>query len=142
MGDKLTPKQAAFVREYLVDRNGTQAAIRAGYSKKTANITASKLLTKANIKDAVDKGEEKHAERCAVTIETITQELESDRQLARDLSQPSAAITASMGIAKLHGLVIDKAENKNTNTNAEASDKIMTPQEWEAQWKQQHQPHH
>ena len=36
----LTPKQAAFVREYLVDLNATQAAIRAGYSAKTAGAAA------------------------------------------------------------------------------------------------------
>ncbi len=40
----LTPKQARFVEEYLIDLNGTQAAIRAGYSPKTAAATASRLL--------------------------------------------------------------------------------------------------
>ena len=52
---KLKGNQKLFVHEYLKDRNGTQAAIRAGYSKKTARITASKLLTKPNIKEAVEK---------------------------------------------------------------------------------------
>ena len=42
----LTAKQARFVEEYLVDLNGTQAAIRAGYSPKTAAATASRLLRK------------------------------------------------------------------------------------------------
>lgn len=45
----LTPKQRAFVSEYLVDLNGTQAAIRAGYSARTANRTASDLLSKPDI---------------------------------------------------------------------------------------------
>lgn len=45
----MTPKQEQFCREYLIDLNATQAAIRAGYSKKTANPTASRLLAKANI---------------------------------------------------------------------------------------------
>ena len=112
--DKLNPKQAAFVREYLVDRNGTQAAIRAGYSKKTANITASKLLTKANIKDAVDKGEEKHAERCAVTIETIKRMMDEDRDLARQLEQPGPAVTTTMNMAKLFGLITDKSHTEHT----------------------------
>ncbi|MCI5929036.1 MAG: terminase small subunit [Pseudoflavonifractor capillosus] len=40
----LTAKQAAFVREYLIDLNATQAAIRAGYSAKTANVIACELL--------------------------------------------------------------------------------------------------
>jgi len=40
----LTPKQSAFVREYLVDHNGTQAAIRAGYSPSSARTAAGELL--------------------------------------------------------------------------------------------------
>ena len=45
----LTPKQISFCQEYLKDFNGTQAAIRAGYSKKTANEQASRLLANVNI---------------------------------------------------------------------------------------------
>ncbi len=41
---KLTPKQARFVEEYLIDLNATQAAIRAGYSAKTANEQGAQLL--------------------------------------------------------------------------------------------------
>ena len=46
----LTERQKAFAREYLVDYNGTKAAIRAGYSKRTARVQASALLTKPNIR--------------------------------------------------------------------------------------------
>jgi len=56
---KLTNKQIAFVKEYMVDRNGKQAAIRAGYSKKTAKEIASRLLTKVNVKELVDAEQEK-----------------------------------------------------------------------------------
>ena len=42
-------KHETFCQEYIVDYNGTQAAIRAGYSKKTAGVQASKLLKNANI---------------------------------------------------------------------------------------------
>lgn len=52
--DKLNPKQRRFVAEYLKDQNGTQAAIRAGYSKKTANEQAAQLLAKLSIKSAVE----------------------------------------------------------------------------------------
>lgn len=50
---KLTDKQEAFCQEYLVDLNGTQAAIRAGYSEKTANRIASQLLSKLYIQERV-----------------------------------------------------------------------------------------
>jgi phage terminase small subunit len=46
-------KQEAFVNEYLKDHNGTQAAIRAGYSKKTARAIGSRLLTEVDISEAI-----------------------------------------------------------------------------------------
>ena len=42
-------KQSRFVREYAVDCNGAAAAVRAGYSPRSAKVTASRLLTKANV---------------------------------------------------------------------------------------------
>ncbi|EHX2415852.1 terminase small subunit [Escherichia coli] len=50
---QLTPKQELFCREYLKDLNATQAAIRAGYSEKTANEQASRLLAKVNVQNFV-----------------------------------------------------------------------------------------
>lgn len=55
MGSKLANKQESFINEYLIDLNATQAAIRAGYSAKTAGITGSKLLKKANIRTRIDE---------------------------------------------------------------------------------------
>lgn len=49
----MTTKRKLFVREYLVDFNATQAAIRAGYAEKTANRTGHKLLTFADVQHAV-----------------------------------------------------------------------------------------
>lgn len=52
---KLTAKQQRFCDEYLIDLNATQAAIRAGYSKKTAGAIATENLQKPLIKDYIDK---------------------------------------------------------------------------------------
>ena len=52
---KMTEKMKAFVDEYLKDFNATQAAIRAGYSKKTAAVIGVENLRKPNIKELVDK---------------------------------------------------------------------------------------
>jgi phage terminase small subunit len=71
----LTPKQAAFVEEYLVDLNGTQAAIRAGYSAKTANVTSSKLLAKANVAEAVARATMKRSARTEITADRVLTEL-------------------------------------------------------------------
>lgn len=52
---KLSPKRQRFVDEYVVDFNGTQAAIRAGYSPKTANEQAASMLAIPSVKEAVDE---------------------------------------------------------------------------------------
>lgn len=67
----LTPKQERFVEEYLVDLNGTQAAIRAGYSPKTANEQASVMLTKPNIQEAVQAQRAKVSERTMRTVADV-----------------------------------------------------------------------
>ena len=53
MNKPLSPKEQRFVEEYLIDSNGAQAAIRAGYARRSAKVTASRLLTKANLKAAL-----------------------------------------------------------------------------------------
>ena len=50
---KLTDKQERFVQEYLIDLNATQAAIRAGYSKKTAQVIGSENLAKPLIAERI-----------------------------------------------------------------------------------------
>ena len=52
---KLTPKQQKFVDEYLIDLNATQAAIRAGYSAKTAGWIGQKLVAKSHISESIRK---------------------------------------------------------------------------------------
>ena len=55
MGNKLTPKAQRFIDEYCVDMNGTQAAIRAGYSKRSARQIADQNLSKHDIREAIMK---------------------------------------------------------------------------------------
>ena len=71
----MTPKQAQFVAEYLVDLNGAQAAIRAGYSEKTARNIASELLAKPNIQDAIQAEQKARSARTGVTADRVIQEL-------------------------------------------------------------------
>lgn len=72
----LNPKQAAFVREYLVDLNATQAAVRVGYSPRTAKVQGSRLLTNADIKAAVEAGQKTLTNEAEVSRARIIQELE------------------------------------------------------------------
>ncbi len=63
----LTDKQQRFVAEYLVDLNATQAAIRAGYSEKTARSVGSENLTKPDIADLIRTKQERVAEKAEWT---------------------------------------------------------------------------
>jgi len=71
----LTAKQERFVAEYLVDLNATQAAIRAGYSEKTATEQGSRLLTNVKVQEAIAKGQNKTAEKLEITKDRIVEEL-------------------------------------------------------------------
>ena len=77
---RLTDKQQRFVDEYLIDLNATQAAIRAGYSKKTARDIGCENLAKPNIASAIVKAQEKRSERTEISqdyvIKTIVETIE------------------------------------------------------------------
>ncbi|MDW9772563.1 terminase small subunit [Sinorhizobium meliloti] len=73
--NELTAKQRAFVREYLVDLNATQAAIRAGYSAKTAKEQGARLLTNVHVAAAVAAAMQLRAKRTEITADRVLQEL-------------------------------------------------------------------
>lgn len=71
----LSEKQAAFCREYLVDLNATKAAIRAGYSAKTAKQTGSENLSKPDIRNEIKRLIEERSKRTEITAERVLEEL-------------------------------------------------------------------
>lgn len=71
----LTPKQAMFVREYLVDLNATQAAIRAGYSAKTANEQGARLLANVSVAQHVQAGMDKRAADVDISATRVLKEI-------------------------------------------------------------------
>lgn len=74
--DGLTPKQAAFVREYLIDLNATQAALRAGYSPKTAFRIGAENLQKPAIQSAIKAAMDARAERTEVDADKVLKTIE------------------------------------------------------------------
>ncbi len=72
---KLNEKQRRFCQEYLVDWNGKQAAIRAGYSPRAATQTASRMLTRANVQDELQSLSAATTDRLGVTAERVVAEL-------------------------------------------------------------------
>lgn len=75
MPAKLTPKQKNFIDEYLLDLNATQAAIRAGYSRKTANRIGPQLLVKTCIQEELAKAMQRRAKRTEITADRVLKEL-------------------------------------------------------------------
>lgn len=71
----LTPKQQRFVDEYLVDLNGTQAAIRAGYSPGTARQMAAENLSKPYIELAIAEARKAQQERTSINADRVLQEI-------------------------------------------------------------------
>ncbi len=71
----MTQKQRAFVREYLVDLNATQAALRAGYSKKTAGAIGTENLRKPIIEEEIKKAIDERAKRVQISADQVLAEL-------------------------------------------------------------------
>lgn len=108
---KLTPKQKAFVREYKKNGgNGTQAAIKAGYSENTADVIATENLRKPSIREALEKEEKKLQEKYEYTIDDMVRELD-DVKLKADAEQNRQAQIKAIELkGKAFGLFVDKQE--------------------------------
>jgi phage terminase small subunit len=109
--DSLNAKQEAFVREYLLDSNGTQAAIRAGYSEHTAESQASRLLRNVKVEEAIAAGRKKLADKVEITKETIAARFDAQYQKADSQDKITEATNANKELAKLLGHYIEKSEN-------------------------------
>ncbi|CAM4092761.1 Terminase small subunit [Bordetella tumbae] len=71
----MTPKKWRFAEEYLKDLNATQAAIRAGYSKRTAHSQAERLLRDVEVQAAIQSAMAERSERTRITQDNVLQEL-------------------------------------------------------------------
>ena len=113
MEKKLTPKQQKFVYAYLETNNACEAYRQAyntnNMSQKALGVEAWRLMAHPVIALEIENGREEARKRHEVTLESITQELDEARVLGIAEKQVSAAISASMGKAKLHGLVIERS---------------------------------
>ena len=100
---KLTDKQTAFVREYLVDLNATQAAIRAGYSERTASRIGPQLLGKTWVREAIEKAQAQRARRVEVTqdyvLANLVEVVERTMQRAPVLDRKGEQVTDEEGRA-------------------------------------------
>lgn len=124
----MNEKQARFVEEYCVDFNATQAAIRVGYSEKTAYSQGQRLLKHAEVAAAIADRKKSLSERSELNEKYV---LDTLRSIADDKDQPGAArVTAATNIGKHLGMFVERSINENHNFNADVSDEIMDPEEW------------
>jgi len=81
---KLRPKQQRFIDEYLLDLNATQAAIRAGYSVKTAASVGAENLRKPQIAEAITKAKASRSDRTGIDADWLLKRLaeEADADMA------------------------------------------------------------
>ncbi len=103
----LTPKQACFVEEYLVDLNATQAALRAGYSPKTAYSQGERLLKNVEVHRAIQEAQEARSERTGITQDEVIQGLKKEAALEGDGSSHSARVAAWAHLGKHLGIFTD-----------------------------------
>lgn len=94
-------------------KSADEAYVEAGYKKNRHNAAA--LAREEHISTRLQELQDKAAERTLVTIESLTDELEEARAIAIAEKQSSAAVAASMGKAKLHGLLIEKKQLSGAN---------------------------
>ena len=106
--DTLTPRQRRFVNEYLVALNGTQAAIRAGYSKRTAHVAASRLLKNVNVALEIRRQQALMQEDLKITRETVLNGL---HEIASNPNaHDGARVSAWVNLAKIIGAYVEKTE--------------------------------
>ena len=116
----LTKKQKAFVKAYKENGgNGTQAAIKAGYSEESARAISCENLTKPYIQEVIAEHEKQMQEKYEYTIEKMVQELDEEKINADSVGNVSAALKAIELKGKAFGLFVDKVEQKTNITGIE-----------------------
>ncbi len=117
----LTPKQERFCHEYMVDLNATQAAIRAGYSEKTAQEQGSRLLSKVIVKTRISELQAEVAARTDVTIDDVIGMLRESYRDAKAANQHGPAVRAVELLGKRHGLF--------TDVHKQADNEVLKPED-------------
>jgi len=112
----LNAKRRAFVREYVKDFNGTQAAIRAGYSQQTARHTASVLLTNPNVKKAIQELEQQAHAKAVLTLSELQEWWTKVIQGQDPDARPSDRLKASELLAKTYGAFTERIEQNGHTT--------------------------
>jgi phage terminase small subunit len=115
MSHELTPKQEKFCQKYIELGNASEA-YRTAYDAEdmkpvTIRRKAAELLANGKVAAHIARLRETHQQRHLVTVDSLTAELEEARDLAKETKQSATLVAATLGKAKLHGLIVDKNEH-------------------------------
>lgn len=99
-GTKLTPKQERFVAEYLIDLNATKAAMRAGYSEKTAEQLGHQLLKKTSVQQCLQRALSRQQQRTEITADLVLKGLLTEAQDRGEGSSQAARVSAWTQLGK------------------------------------------
>lgn len=110
---KLTQKQEAACKAYIECGCNQSEAYRQAYNcenqkPETVWVNASKLFSNTKVMQRVLELQAMHSKRHNVTVDSITDELDENRELAREVNQPAAMTAATMGKAKIHGFLTNQ----------------------------------
>ena len=117
----LTDKQKRFCKEYLIDLNATQAAIRAGYSEKTANSIASENLAKPDIQNFIKELQNNKSSDLNITFEDVVSQM---YDIAKKGKRDSDKIKALEQTAKLLGFYEKDNNQKQPVTQINLKDLV------------------
>jgi len=122
MAKNLTPKQEDFCRYYIETGNASEAYRRAYNAEKmqpqTIKVKASQMLVLDNISVTIEKMRAEIAKRHEVTEDSLIAELEEARDLAKNLMNPAAMVSATMGKAKITGFDKKILQHQNPDGSA------------------------
>jgi phage terminase small subunit len=100
---KLTLRQQRFIDAYALSGNASDSARQAGYGERSAKVTASRLLTKANVSTALAVRQAEYAAELQITKEDVVGGILSAINMAREQGNPGAMIQGCAALAKLCG---------------------------------------
>lgn len=127
----LTDKQEMFCREYLIDLNATQAAIRAGYSEKTANAQASRLLVNVNIQNRIQELKSNRNERVEVDADYVLKRLvEIDQMDVLDILNESGDLKSVRDWPKAWRTTLSGLDVMSISAGEDGTDALLKKIKW------------
>ncbi|EMH6307656.1 TPA: terminase small subunit [Proteus mirabilis] len=127
----LNDKQEMFCREYLIDLNATQAAIRAGYSEKTANTQASRLLVNVNIQNRIKELKSNRNERVEVDADYVLKRLvEIDQMDVLDILNESGDLKPVRDWPKAWRTTLSGLDVMSISTGEDGADALLKKIKW------------